>query len=258
MLENIAKERIAAEFSKLLCGFGVERVMLEYVDVLGVFIPEYLPTVGFRQKNNHHIYDVYTHICKTVAHAPAERTTRLTMALHDIGKPRTFTQGQDGIGHFYGHHKEGAKIAREVLTRLRYDNATIDRVETLILHHDVSMSADKKTVRRWMNRLTVPVLRELMQVKKADTLGKNPKCFYKIPLIQAFENQMNEILQSGECYNLKGLAVNGSDLLAAGLPGGRKIGLVLNGLLEAVFDETVANEKEPLLAYAQELYKKTE
>lgn len=256
LLENIAKERIAAEFGKMLCGFGIEHVMLEYPDVLEMFIPEYLPAVGFQQNNAHHIYDVYTHICKTVAHAPPVLTTRLTMAFHDIGKPNTFTRGSDGVGHFYGHHKEGARMAREILTRLRYDNTTIDRVETLILYHDVSMPGDKKTVKRWMNRLTVPVLQELMQVKKADTLGKNPKYFYKIPLIYAFERQMEQILQSGECYNLKGLAVNGSDLIAEGLPRGKGIGFILDGLLEAVIDETVPNEKQPLLQYAEQLYQK--
>lgn len=255
LLKNIAKERIAAEFSKMLCGVGVERVMLEYPDVLGVFIPEYLPAVGFRQNNAHHIYDVYTHICKTVAHAPPGLTTRLTMAFHDIGKPSTFTQGEDGVGHFYGHHKEGARIAREVLTRLRYDNATIDRVETLIIYHDVSMPADKKNVKRWMNRLTVPVVQELMQVKKADTLGKNPKYFYKIPLIHAFERQMDKIVMAKECFMLKDLAVNGSHLITAGLPRGKEIGIILNGLLEAVINEELPNEKQPLLYRAEELYK---
>ena len=54
-------ERIVVELMKLLCGKAVREVLLEYVDVLGIPLPELLPMVGCVQDNPHHIYDVYTH-----------------------------------------------------------------------------------------------------------------------------------------------------------------------------------------------------
>lgn len=251
-LKYISAERIAAEFSKLLCGFGVEQVLLHYGDVICVFIPELNPARGFLQKNKHHIYDVYTHICKTVAHAPPELAIRLTMMFHDIGKPDTFTLDECGVGHFYGHHKVSAKIAKEVMERLRYDRALTERVETLILYHDVTIPSDRKSVKRWMNRLSVPVLQQLMQVKKADTLGKNPRYFYKIPAFSAIEKQIEDILREGECFTLKNLAVNGTDLLSIGIPRGKAVGDMLHRLLEAVINDTLPNEREILLQRAKE------
>ena len=61
LLYKISAERIASEFSKLICGKAAKKILLEYSDVISVIIPELIPSIGFDQKNYHHIYDVYTH-----------------------------------------------------------------------------------------------------------------------------------------------------------------------------------------------------
>ena len=63
-LRSIAVERITVEMTKLLCGPDACRVLLEFPDVLGVFLPEVLPAVGFDQRNIHHIYDVWGHTAR--------------------------------------------------------------------------------------------------------------------------------------------------------------------------------------------------
>ena len=66
-------------------------------------LPEILPCVGFDQRNPHHCYDVWEHTARAVGAAPPTRVLRWTMLLHDLGKPKCFTQDANGIGHFYGH-----------------------------------------------------------------------------------------------------------------------------------------------------------
>ena len=64
---------------------------------------------------------------------------------------------------------------------------------------------------------------------------------------QERENALNALLAQNPCFQLKDLAVNGRDLLAAGLRG-REIGETLQRLLEAVMNQEVPNEREALLA----------
>ncbi|MCX7680750.1 MAG: HD domain-containing protein [Anaerolineae bacterium] len=60
---------------------------------------------------------------------------KLGALLHDLGKPSTRSQGEDGRVHFYEHELVGAKLARERLRELRFSRDEIARVELLIAHH---------------------------------------------------------------------------------------------------------------------------
>ena len=56
------------------------------------------------------------------------------------------------------------------------------------------------------------------------------------------------ILERGDCYSLKQLAINGGDLLAKGYQG-KEIGFLLDQALEYVIKEPDKNTKEDLLKY---------
>ena len=63
LLKSISAERIASELKKLLCGKGARKILLDYREVIAVFIPELRESFDFRQNNPHHFLDVYGHIC---------------------------------------------------------------------------------------------------------------------------------------------------------------------------------------------------
>ncbi len=100
LLTKVSAERCAAELGKLLCGPAAGRILRAYPAVLGVVIPELLPMVGFAHRNAHHCYDVWTHTAVAVDHVPPRLPLRLAMLLHDMGKPDTFSLGEDGAGTF--------------------------------------------------------------------------------------------------------------------------------------------------------------
>lgn len=59
----------------------------------------------------------------------------LAALLHDIAKPLTCSEDEDGRLHFYGHEPEGASMARERLTALRFSRAAAERVATVVRAH---------------------------------------------------------------------------------------------------------------------------
>ena len=50
-------------------------------------------------------------------------------------------------------------------------------------------------------------------------------------------------------FNLKSLAINGNDLIALGVPQGKRIGRMLNLCLEGVIEGRLLNDKEDLIDY---------
>ncbi len=250
LLKNIAAERISVELSKLLCGKNVYKVLMSFPDVLEEIIPEIGNTVGFDQKTKYHIFDVYEHILKSTENIKPVLHLRLAMLFHDIGKPHCFTIDENGQGHFKGHAKISYEIAEKSLGALKYDNVTKEKVLTLIKYHDAVIEDDERLIKRWLNRLTPEVFFDLMEVKKADTLSQNPE-FDRTCMIEAVSKKATEILERKECFSLSALAVKGDDLLALGVPEGKKIGKALEFLLKAVTDGKCENDKQKLINFWQ-------
>ena len=144
LLKKVSAERIAQELGKLLCGKDAGRIITSYPDILGQVIPELLPMVGFNQRNIHHCHDLHTHTAVAVDHVPPVLHLRLAMLLHDVGKPSTFSLGEDGQGHFYGHAKQSVAMAGEILRRLRYPKALTEKAETLIRYHESVLEEERE------------------------------------------------------------------------------------------------------------------
>lgn len=253
LLAAIAAERVQAELTRLLCGQNAEAVLLEYGDVLAVSIPELAPMFGFQQHNPHHDRDVWVHTAAVAAAAPAEPVLRWAALLHDVGKPACFSLAYDGIGHFYGHAQHSTNLANEILTRLRLDRDSRERILALIRYHDLPIPPEAKPVKRLMNKLGADAVRQLICLHKADTAGQSPLCAGRIQEYDRVEAVRQALLAQAACFSLKDLAVNGRDLLSLGLTG-REIGQALEYCLNAVMDERLPNEKQPLLEELRQRY----
>lgn len=254
LLKNISAERIYTELLKLLCGKNVKQVLLDYADVLGVFMPEILPLKGFDQRNYHHIYDVLEHTAVAVQAAPAHPQLRLAALLHDFGKPAVFSVDEKGVGHFYGHGEVSYDIAKAILRRLKVSNEEYRLVSTLVRYHDTHIEHTEKAVRRRLNRYGPDTLRLLMKLKRADNRGQNIRDFDRTAEYDRLERLIAREIEKQSCFSLKQLAVNGTDLMAIGLPRSSQLGRILNTLLEMVINGDLPNEKEILLAEAGRLY----
>lgn len=251
-LAHIAAERILSELLKLLCGKDVFRVLMEYPQLLWVFLPELQPMRHFDQHTPYHLYDVWEHTARAVAAAPPEPALRLAMLFHDAGKPASFTRDAAGQGHFKGHAAVSETLAKKMLARLKASNELKERVLMLVRCHDDSIPAERKAVRRALGRFGAEGFFALLQAKRADDAAKNPE-FSRSAQIDALETLAKELLDEGACFSLKDLAVTGSDLLAAGCPAGPEVGRVLKMLLEQVMEERCSNQRDELLEKAAQL-----
>lgn len=251
LLRNIAPERIQVELTGILCGGHILEILLDYPDVLGVFMPEILPCVGFDQHSVYHCYDVWAHTAHAVAAARPVPVLRYAMLLHDLGKPETFALDEEGRGHFYGHWRRSVPLAEAVLSRLRMDNQSKKNILTLVERHDAPLHLSEKAVRRALSRYGEETVRLLLDVKRADNLAQAEQYRDRQQLISQWEDMLNMVLQSGECFSLRQLAVRGGDLTAMGLRG-PSVGAALNELLEQVIDEKLPNDRGMLLEYVKE------
>ena len=251
LLRNIAPERIQVELTGLLCGGHVLEILLDYPDVLGVFMPEILSCVGFDQHSVYHCYDVWSHTAHAVAEARPVPVLRYAMLLHDLGKPETFALDEEGRGHFYGHWRRSVPLAEAILNRLRMDNQSKKTILTLVERHDAPLHLSEKAVRRALSRYGEETVRLLLDVKRADNLAQAEQYRDRQQLISQWEDMLNMVLQSGECFSLRQLAVRGGDLTALGLRG-PSVGAALNELLEQVIDEKLPNDRGMLLEYVKE------
>ena len=252
LLFGIAAERIREEFCKLICGPGAVRILREYIDVVAVFLPELAACVDFEQNTKYHCYDVFEHTLHALELCEGDDlVTHLGVLLHDIGKPLCYTEDELG-GHFKGHAPIGVELTREILSRLRFDNETIRRMELLVEWHDIPLSAEKKRVKRLMQRIKDEDILRLLEIKRCDRLA-HAKDFQELaPELTLIPSVIEEIRAENACLSLKNLAVDGSDLMALGVPEGKKIGEMLHQLLDDVIEERLPNQKEALLQAAKE------
>lgn len=248
LLKNISAERINIELTKLLCGKDVFNILMEYPDVLSVIIPEIAPAVGFTQYGKKHAYDVWEHICHTVDTIPDDRILRLTMLLHDLGKVPTHKLNDKGDSTFKNHALVGGEMAREILTRLKFDKKTINRVSFLVGCHDFEPPESKIDLKKHLKTKTPEDIRTLLIIKKSDR-GALSESYRDISEGTALTLKwLSEIEEDKECCTISQLAIKGDDLLEKGYRG-EEIGNALDTLLDAVIEEKIPNTKSALLTY---------
>jgi tRNA nucleotidyltransferase (CCA-adding enzyme) len=251
-LNNIARERVAAELSKAVMGQAFPGIFLSEPELMIQIIPEFAPCVGFDQHSVYHIYDVYGHMLRSVAASESDLTQRLALLLHDITKPACFLLDEKGAGHFRGHTVSGAAAARAILTALRYDKATVERVALLVLYHDTGIIPDTRHIKRWLSQIGEEAFRQLLNVQKADDMAKCPvRAAPRLERVTRVQKMLEEVISSRDCYSLKTLAVGGGDLMAAGIPEGREVGAMLSKLLDGVIEGRIENNKAALITAAR-------
>ena len=248
-LKNISAERIQTELVKLLLSDHPEKIRQAYeLGITKEVIPEFDRCMETPQKNKHHMYNVGEHTIAALENVRSDRLLRLTMLMHDMGKPDTISIDEDGINHFYKHDLVGVDVARNIFRRLKFDRDTMDRVCNLILYHDVRYPAEAKAVRKAMNQVGEKDFPLLFEIRYADTMAQSTYMREeKLALLEDTKAVYREIVERDDCISLKSLAVNGRDLIELGISPGRELGKILNNMLMDVLDEPTHNTKEYLL-----------
>jgi tRNA nucleotidyltransferase/poly(A) polymerase len=257
-LEHVSAERIGGglaadglgELSKLLLGAQPVKALRLARDtgVLLHVLPEFEPALGYAQQSVRQHLPLDEHVFAVVqaaADAGTPLSVRLAALLHDLGKPAAERDGGD-------HAAIGASIAARVLTRLRYPTRLREYVVRLVREHPFESSSGPAPVdaRRFLATHGSELALDLLSHRAADLAGKT------VPASEWDWLGRFRALVEGERaqpHRLADLAIDGSDLIAAGFTEGPELGRVLRELLAEVVEEPERNDRERLLARAGEL-----
>lgn len=254
-LRNVSSERIRDELIKLLVSRNPETILDLYrAGITAVILPEFDLCMETPQNTPHHFYDVGTHTVKTLMAVEPDRILRLTMLMHDFGKPLVRFHDSLGRDHFKGHAAKSAEIACDIMKRLRLDRDTINKVSKLIYYHDYRPDPEPKSVRRAAYLIGPELFPLYIKVQWADNCGKSLyKRKEKQERVSGVARVYEQIMKERPCLSRKELAVNGEDLKALGIRG-RELGDILESALLMVLDTPELNDREILLQYAADVH----
>ena len=249
-LKLVSAERIQTELVKLLVSPHPDYFLTAYeTGITRQFLPEFDACMETGQNTPHHCLSVGLHTLQSLLNIRPDKVLRLTMLLHDIGKPAVKKTDENGRDHFKMHGPAGEKMASAILRRLKFDNDTISKVCRLIRWHDDRPAPDMCSVRRAVNRIGEDIFPLYLEVQRADMLAQSAyKREEKAARLEGVNECYRKILEEGQCVSLKSMAVKGRDLLAAGYAPGPELGEILDRLLEHVLEHPEDNEKDRLLA----------
>ncbi len=260
LIRDISPERIFSELRAILHAdekYGVKDghyaglKLLDETGVLAEILPELALGKGMEQRKDFHKYDVLEHSLRAARYADGR--VRLAALLHDVGKP--FCMLRDGNVH--AHPQEGARIAGEILARLRAPAKASERTEKLILLHMYDF--DGRTKPNKLRRFFVhnaPLLDDLILLKQADFSG----CMDDLspcPGAVRWRAELEKMCAEGAPLTLKELAITGREVLAAGTPP-RYVSRVLEQLLLHAAACPADNRKKRLLTLLPSRLKKIE
>ena len=248
-ITRVSAERVRDELLKLFrppyAARGLD--LLHESGLLAQVLPELLPTVTCEQSPDYHPEGtVYDHIRLMLSKLPAEASVELpwTALLHDIAKPVTQSECEEGRIHFYGHEKIGADMAQQILQRLRFPNVEIEAIVQTVRYHMQFKDAPKMrkaTLRRMLMRPTFEL--ELEQ-HRLDCLGS-----HGLMDIYDFIREQQTVLQ--EKPLLLEPLISGRDLIELGIEPGPALGQLLDAVRDQQLAETFSTREEAL-AWAKE------
>lgn len=255
-LANISAERIQTELIKILISDRPDFLREAWkLGITKVFLPEFDLLMETEQETPHHMYNVGEHTLHALKNIRADKVLRLTMLFHDMGKPALKTMDTAGVAHFKKHAFRSEEITKAVMRRLKFDNDTLRKTAKLVYYHDLRMPASPANVRRAMNRIGKELFPLYLEVRRADVLAQSMYLRQeKLNDIGEVEAIYEEVLLAEQCVSVKELAVNGKDLIMAGIHPGREMGEILERLLEEVLERPEMNAKDRLLRRAKEIY----
>jgi poly(A) polymerase len=216
-LSIISSERIRDEFIKIIMSdnprLGI--TLLVECGLADIFLPE-IPKLKLEIDEHHHHKDVYEHSLTVLEQAialearlgGANLTLRLAALLHDIGKPKTKALIAGGGVSFHHHEVVGAKMTKERLRTLRFDNHIVKDVGQLVFlhlrfHGYGSGEWTDSAVRRYV-RDAGELLDHLHLLTRADCTTRNQK---KAQLLantyDQLEQRIKELMQQEELNKIR-------------------------------------------------------
>lgn len=260
LIKDVSAERIRDELFKILMAdvkYGVPAEdsvlrglhLMDEIGLVDAIIPELAPCRDMEQSPKFHRFPVLEHIFRTTAMAEPDLTLRLACLLHDAAKPVVFERQ----GNMHGHDAAGEPMAREILSRLRCDNKTVDNAAWLVRHHmfDLDGRAKDSTLKKRFVHWGKERVNALCLIREADFRGSTGE-YFEVKSAERWRKVLDEMINKNTPFSEKELAVTGQEIMDfLGLPPSPKIGEIKKALLSHCAVRPHDNTRERLLATAK-------
>lgn len=246
-------DSIREELQRIVMGKFAARALADNADILQYILPEIIPCVGCDQCSPHHEFDVWTHICKAVGYSLPEPSIRFAMLFHDLGKPDCMSLDKNARGHFKGHGERSRLLAEGIMRRLNFPKNLSDEISWLVFHHDVKIPDDRRGLKALIRELGAPDLKDLLRCEIADSRARtsDSEPQQTVKLRKALSD-LNEIIDTKECYEINQLAVTRRELLERNLARNEvEADQLLNALFDIVLDKPSFNNRLMLIDIAE-------
>lgn len=240
-VHRVAPERVREELVRILTEGGA-RYGFELLDASGLlqeFLPEIASMKGVEQPPEFHPEgDVWTHTLMMLDGLD-HPTPALAMGvlLHDVGKPPTFRVAERI--RFDGHVEVGVRMAREIMSRLRFSSDDMEQAIALVGNHmkfkDVGRMRES-TLKRF---LRLPRFDEHLELHRLDCLNSNGNLATWELLRRQFEETPPEVLKPPPL-------ITGHDLIEAGYTPGPRFGEMLAAVEDAQLEGRITTREEAL------------
>jgi poly(A) polymerase len=243
-LGRITKERIQAEFSKLLLGAHPRRGIELLVDTgLAEYVVPEVPAMRLAIDEHMQHKDVYTHSLVVMEQAiereepgRPDLVLRLAALLHDVGKPPTRRKEPDGRVSFHHHEVVGAKMVRKRLRELRYPKQVVEDVSQLVYLHLRFHGYGKgewtdSAVRRYVTDAG-PLLDRLHKLVRSDCTTRNRRRAAALQRsYDSLEDRIAELRKQEELDAIRPDLDGNAIMQILGIPPGPQVGKAYKHLL---------------------------
>lgn len=225
-LYRISAERIRKELDGILCSGNCAEGLkiLRDTGLIYVIAPEF---IGL----DRHVFDAMSRWIRGIENNHA---AKLAAMLYCLG------------------YKQQQSHCSEMLLRMKYDSRTVKETLHLLKYMDMKVSCGSVSVRKAMSIMGAKNFGIYINIQKARAPVYVPAADVdaEIKRLERMEKIYTGVIESKQAVSVKDLAINGDDLIAAGIAEGTAIGNTLDYLLDKVIVEPELNEKGTLLEMA--------
>ena len=249
---NVSIERIREELLKILMSPHPDQGLrlLNETGLLAHILPEVAAMKGVQQPEQFHPEgDVFTHtllMLQFLAQSPFRGDRKLvspefvlSVLLHDIGKPQTFTM-TDRI-HFLNHDQVGAEIAENLCIRFKFSTKATEKITTLVKEHGKFADVEqmkKSTLKRFLRQEHIADLLELHRLDRLSSQRDLRHYDFCLKKLEEFRHEKETIRPPQ--------VISGKDLIQLGIAPGPVFKQLLEYIEDAQLEGTVSTKQDAL------------
>jgi putative nucleotidyltransferase with HDIG domain len=248
-VRRVAAERVRDELVHILTE-GQARRGFELLDDTGLLVhilPEVAAMKGVEQPPQYHPEgDVWTHTLMALERLEQPTPTlALGVLLHDVGKPPTFRRAPDRI-RFDGHDELGARMAVQILNRLRFSRHDVEQVEALVAQHMRFKDVERMRESTLKRFLRLPRFDEHLELHRIDCEASHRQLDHYLLV----KDRLEQYAQQQQQLRPPPL-LTGHDLIQAGYQPGPIFSEVLRTVEDAQLEARIGTREEALRLVAE-------